>query len=147
MLLRQVTQEVIMHHKFCLIDRNTSINGSYNYSLNASTNNVENVTISDESTIYSQFLTEFERLKHNIDNQLAINKSESTQKQSKPIETKTIQPMSFIDDFSQQLHSLVYSATEIDTDIQKEKGYKVSKESKGNLDIFYTEFDEIKEKN
>ena len=30
----------IMHHKFCLIDNNITINGSYNYSINASNNNV-----------------------------------------------------------------------------------------------------------
>lgn len=52
----------IMHHKFCLIDDKISINGSYNYSLNASNNNVENIQISNDIAIYSQFLTEFERL-------------------------------------------------------------------------------------
>ena len=30
----------IMHHKFCLIDNKISINGSYNYSYNASNNTV-----------------------------------------------------------------------------------------------------------
>jgi phosphatidylserine/phosphatidylglycerophosphate/cardiolipin synthase-like enzyme len=33
----------MMHHKFCLIDSKISINGSYNYSYNASNNNVENI--------------------------------------------------------------------------------------------------------
>ncbi len=35
----------IMHHKFCLIDNKISINGSYNYSINASNNNVENIQV------------------------------------------------------------------------------------------------------
>src|SRR5688572_4655315 len=55
----------IMHHKFCLIDNKISINGSYNYSYNASNNNVENIHVSDDSAIYSQLLSEFERLKYN----------------------------------------------------------------------------------
>lgn len=49
----------MMHHKFCLIDQKITINGSYNYSYNASNNNVENIQISDDPTTYRQFFSEF----------------------------------------------------------------------------------------
>ncbi len=132
----------IMHHKFCLIDSKISINGSYNYSLNASNNNVENIQISDDIGTYSQFFSEFERLKYNIDHNLSVN-------QTPPIpETKIqqVQPVNIIDTFSQRLHDLVYSAAQIDTDKYKESGYITSKESQGNIDIFRTEFNNIKER-
>lgn len=132
----------IMHHKFCLIDNKISINGSYNYSLNASTNNVENIQVSDDIAIYSKFLSEFERLKFNIDNCIAVNETASIP------ETKIqqVQPINIIDTFSQQLHSLVYSATQIDTEKFKEYGYDTSKESQGNIDIFRAEYNNIKER-
>ncbi|WP_316738084.1 phospholipase D-like domain-containing protein [Pedobacter aquatilis] len=63
----------MMHHKFCLIDNNISINGSYNYSYNASNNNVENIHVSNDLNIYKQFYSEFERLKYNIDHQIDVN--------------------------------------------------------------------------
>lgn len=131
----------IMHHKFCLIDNKISINGSYNYSLNASNNNVENIQVSDDINSYSQFLSEFERLKYNIDNRIAVNE-QSIIPETKIPET---QPMNIIDTFSKQLHSLVYSAAQIDTEKYKSKGYQTSKENKGNLDIFRTEYNTIKE--
>ncbi|GAA4317714.1 phospholipase D-like domain-containing protein [Flaviaesturariibacter amylovorans] len=132
----------IMHHKFCLIDNRISINGSYNYSLNASNNNVENIQVSDDLKTYSQFLSEFERLKYNIDNRIAVN--EDTQK---PVsESQQAQKVNIIDVFSKQLHSLVYSAAQIDTAKYKENGYNTSKASGGNVDIFRTEYDSIKEK-
>jgi hypothetical protein len=132
----------IMHHKFCLIDDSISINGSYNYSLNASNNNVENIQISDDTTTYSQFLLEFERLRYNIDHNISVN-------QAVPVsETKIRQvwPINAIDTFSQQLHNLVYSAAQIDTEKYKENGYNTSKESQGNIDIFRTEYNNIKER-
>jgi hypothetical protein len=131
----------IMHHKFCLIDNKTSINGSYNYSLNASNNNVENIQVSTDFAMYSQFLSEFERLKYNIDHQIAVSE------QTIMTETKTpeTQPMNIIDTFSKQLHSLVYSAAQIDTEKYRADGYEKSKENKGNIDIFRTEYNTIKE--
>lgn len=134
----------IMHHKFCLIDNKISINGSYNYSLNASTNNVENVQVSDNTNIYDQFLSEFERLRYNIDHQIAVNE-QAVIAENRIQETKT-QPINIIDTFSKQLHSLVYSAAQIDTEKYNLEGYETSKESKGNLDIFRTEYNSIKEK-
>ena len=132
----------IMHHKFCLIDSKTSINGSYNYSLNASNNNVENIQVSDNVAIYSQFLTEFERLKYNIDNKIAVSEQSIMQENKIP----EAQPMNIIDTFSKQLHSLVYSAAQIDTEKYKVDGYEKSKENLGNIDIFRTEYNTIKER-
>jgi hypothetical protein len=132
----------IMHHKFCLIDSKISINGSYNYSLNASNNNVENIQIADDTAIYSQFLSEFERLKYNIDNRIDVNETTPF-----PVtKIQKVQPINIIDTFSQQLHSLVYSAAQIDTKKYKENGYETSKESGGNIDIFRTEYNNIKER-
>lgn len=131
----------IMHHKFCLIDNKISINGSYNYSLNASTNNVENIQVSDDVAVYNQFLSEFDRLKYNIDNHIAVNE-QAVIPQNKVSEP---QQMNIIDTFSKQLHSLVYSAAQIDTEKYKSNGYETSKDNKGNLDIFRTEYNTIKE--
>ena len=132
----------IMHHKFCLIDHKITINGSYNYSLNASNNNVENIQVSDDLSTYNQFLSEFERLKYNIDNQIAVNDTIKTI----DIKAQQSQPKNLIDTFSKQLHDLVYSAAQIDTEEYKTNGYEKSKESKGHIDIFRTEYNNIKEK-
>jgi hypothetical protein len=132
----------MMHHKFCLIDNKISINGSYNYSLNASNNNVENIQVSDDIITYTQFFSEFERLKYNIDHELNVNDT------TPMLETKIEQPQSIniIDIFYQQLHDLVYSASQIDTEKYKESGYMNSRESQGNIDIFRTQYKTIKEK-
>lgn len=132
----------IMHHKFCLIDNRISINGSYNYSLNASTNNVENIQVSDDYSTYSQFLSEFERLKFNIDNNVSVNEAPLLP----DTEMLSTRPINLIDAFSQQLHNLVYSAAQIETEQFKESGYSASRGSQGNIDIFRTECNNIKER-
>jgi hypothetical protein len=131
----------IMHHKFCLIDGKISINGSYNYSYNASNNNVENIHVSDDPSIYSQLLLEFERLKYNIDNNIAVNAV--VQETEKKIEL--VKQTNAIDTFSQQLHNLVYSAAQINTDEYQKQGFENSKDSSGNIHIFGVEYGNIKE--
>jgi hypothetical protein len=132
----------IMHHKFCLIDNKTSINGSYNYSLNASTNNVENIQVSDDLSTYNQFDSEFERLKFKIENQIDVAKSNN----KSLAEVESIQPKNIIDTFFKQLKDLVYSAVQIDDNDYNQKGYNDSKNNKGNIDIFKTEYNNIKQK-
>jgi hypothetical protein len=131
----------IMHHKFCLIDNKISINGSYNYSYNASNNNVENIHVSDDPSIYSQLYSEFERLKYNIDHNIAVN-AVIQEPEKKP---EPVRQTNAIDTFSQQLHNLVYSAAQINTDEYHKQGYDTSKESSGNTDIFRVEYGNIKE--
>lgn len=132
----------IMHHKFCLIDNNISINGSYNYSINASNNNIENIQVSDDIRIYSQFLTEFERLRYNIDNNIGVNTPPPNPVQQIPVQ----QPLNIVETFSQHLHNLVYSASQVSTDEYKKKGYELSKENQGSIHIYKAEYNNIKEK-
>lgn len=51
-----------MHHKFCIIDTNVIISGSYNWTYYAETRNLENVIISTDSNTIDSFAKEFSRL-------------------------------------------------------------------------------------
>jgi hypothetical protein len=130
----------IMHHKFCLVDERISINGSYNYSYNASNNNVENIHVSDNEEVYGQLMAEFERIKYNIDHNIAVNLTSTLPENSTPVK-----PINVIEAFSQQLQNLIYSSAEINADEYKKQGYLKSKENSGNIDIFRTEYNNIKE--
>lgn len=130
----------MMHHKFCLIDNTLTINGSYNYSYNASNNNVENIHISDDFPTYKQFLAEFEKLKYNIDNNIPVYITTQTTKKLEPIQSTDP-----VDSFALQLHNLVYLSAEIDTEEYKMKGYEKSNESLGSVEIFTAEYNNIKE--
>ncbi len=133
----------LMHHKFCLIDNKITINGSYNYSYNASNNNVENIHVTDDFSVYSQFYSEFERLKYNIDNNISVNTIPDNNNNNNNMELNN-QP-SHLDSFSQQLYNLVYLSTQINTEDYKKMGYEKSKESNGSIEIFKAEYSNIKE--
>lgn len=51
-----------MHHKFCIIDQETVITGSYNWTKSAAERNFENVLINNERQIISSFQSEFKEL-------------------------------------------------------------------------------------
>jgi len=130
----------MMHHKFCLIDNKLTINGSYNYSYNASNNNVENIHLSDDLATYKQFLAEFDKLKYNIDNNIPVYITTQT-----PKILEINQSADPIESFAQQLHNLVYLSAEINTNEYKVKGFEKSNESFGSVAIFTAEYNNIKE--
>jgi hypothetical protein len=135
----------MMHHKFCLIDNGISINGSYNYSYNASNNNVENIQVSDDPNTYRQLFAEFERLKYNIDHQIDVNINSANPMEQVITKTKAVQPINTADSFSQQLSNLIYATANINTESYRTQGYENSKDSAGNIEIFSTNYGEIKE--
>jgi hypothetical protein len=135
----------MMHHKFCLIDNKISINGSYNYSYNASNNNVENIHVSDDIKTYRQLLAEFERLKYNIDHEIDVNINTSNPMEQVITKTKSVEPISTVASFSQQLSNLIYVTANINTENYRKQGYEDSKNSSGNIEIFYANYSEIKE--
>lgn len=54
--------EILMHNKFCIIDKSTILNGSYNWTRKASSN-LENLTITQDTFAANKFLQQFELLK------------------------------------------------------------------------------------
>lgn len=52
----------IMHNKFCVIDNQVVINGSYNWSSNAEFRNDENISINRDNNLASDFSVEYRRL-------------------------------------------------------------------------------------
>jgi phosphatidylserine/phosphatidylglycerophosphate/cardiolipin synthase-like enzyme len=51
-----------MHHKFCIIDEETVINGSYNWTRSAADRNYENILIDTNPQVTKRFLGEFDKL-------------------------------------------------------------------------------------
>jgi phosphatidylserine/phosphatidylglycerophosphate/cardiolipin synthase-like enzyme len=51
-----------MHHKVIIIDGQTVLTGSYNFSASAETRNDENTLVIHNSRIADQYLDEFERV-------------------------------------------------------------------------------------
>eukprot|EP00475_Leptophrys_vorax_P028217 TRINITY_DN4072_c0_g1_i3.p2 TRINITY_DN4072_c0_g1~~TRINITY_DN4072_c0_g1_i3.p2 ORF type:complete len:124 (+),score=42.41 TRINITY_DN4072_c0_g1_i3:738-1109(+) len=51
-----------MHNKFCVIDGALILNGSYNWTVSASTNNRENIMITNNEVFVRNFHEEFQRM-------------------------------------------------------------------------------------
>ena len=51
-----------MHHKFMVVDGQTVLTGSYNWTRSAETRNEENLVVLDDPILAGQFSDEFERL-------------------------------------------------------------------------------------
>ena len=51
-----------MHHKFALIDGNTALTGSYNWTRSAADDNFENILVTDEPKVVKPYQREFDRL-------------------------------------------------------------------------------------
>jgi cardiolipin hydrolase len=51
-----------MHHKFVIVDGKILVNGSFNWTRNAFTNNQENVIITNNVKMVTAFQAEFEKL-------------------------------------------------------------------------------------
>lgn len=70
-------QTELMHNKFCVIDNNVVINGSYNWSYKAESN-FENVVITiGDTTLAQQFITEFYNIRNRYFPQAAKEKEEA----------------------------------------------------------------------
>ena len=54
--------EKFMHNKFCIVDNNIVITGSYNWTYYAEVRNLENIVITDESLLVCQYQAQFDIL-------------------------------------------------------------------------------------
>jgi len=56
------SRDVLMHNKFCIIDKQTVLNGSFNWTRKASSN-LENLTVIKDKATCEKFITQFKSLK------------------------------------------------------------------------------------
>ncbi len=52
----------LIHHKFCIIDDRTVIDGSYNWTIGAETNNDENIVVIENGKVIDTFIKTFKKL-------------------------------------------------------------------------------------
>ena len=55
-----------MHHKFCIIDEKLVITGSYNWTVNAKSNNGENIHVVTDKESIKKYIDKFNRLKNDV---------------------------------------------------------------------------------
>lgn len=60
------TKEKNMHNKFCVIDKNLAITGSYNWTYYAEKRNWENIIVCKDESIIYQYENEFEEIKKSL---------------------------------------------------------------------------------
>ena len=67
--------ENMVHHKFCIIDNEKVITGSYNWTYYAENRNWENIVILSNEELVDGYISEFERIKEHHKNVVSISKS------------------------------------------------------------------------
>ena len=55
-----------MHHKFCIIDGETLITGSYNWTNYAESRNLENIVVTDDSSLIDGYMVCFNKMKKDL---------------------------------------------------------------------------------
>jgi hypothetical protein len=134
----------MMHQKFCIIDKKTLINGSFNWTVNASKNNQENIVITKENPILiNKFLEQFDIIKsqiqilnHKEPALVSLNQKPAiTQEKDKANEVET-------DDWGGDLF-INSSVGDSDKDVIQERGFKVAKENNGNAGVIPKHLDTV----
>ncbi|UYV62369.1 PLD6 [Cordylochernes scorpioides] len=59
---KQVSEKVLLHHKFAIVDGKTFLGGSYNWSLAAATSNFENLIITTDVSVVKPYQNQFNNL-------------------------------------------------------------------------------------
>lgn len=120
----------MMHQKYCIVDERIVINGSFNWTVNAKTNNSENAIVTTEKTIVQALLKNFTELTTQ-----RVYQEERRELHSANDEFETERPDEVA--FIEYLDGLVTKL--IDDFDHKElfdEGYEESKKSNGNPNLF-----------
>lgn len=56
-----------MHHKFCVVDGKVLVSGSYNWTNYAESRNLENIIVTDDSSLIEDYIKCFNKMKENLE--------------------------------------------------------------------------------
>ena len=148
----------IMNQKYCVIDRQIAIHGSYNWTINAKKSNHESVIITNHQQTVDELVKNFENIKQRLkeiselglDDAKAIKahfKSSEVLEETEPVESKR-SSVEVIDqrkrDYEQILDTMIaaevshYNRSEIAA-----QGYELAKTTNGDYQILGNAFDSV----
>lgn len=145
----------MMHQKFCVVDKRLAISGSYNWSINARTNNHESVIITNYEKTVTELLEVFKNIKERairlsagetLDEILKSENIEPAPKISIPetkVESQSILEQT-IQDFKDVLDTLIEAEVgNFDKQLLKETGYLRASENNGDHQILPQAMDSV----
>lgn len=132
-----------MHDKFCIIDEEVLISGSYNWSKNARTENHENVIVTPIKETINEFNEKFNKLFAGSTSYTSENVEELNLTTDEVLQEINTQE-SFTREFEKVLDEMIYSSVvEYDRDSLQEKGYERSAKCLGDANIITNEMDTV----
>lgn len=138
----------MMHQKYCIVDDSTAIIGSYNWTINAKTNNKEGVVLTSDKGTVLQMIENFNLF--NTNQKTLGNNSEKLNLMKKSNqETIKMEIMKDQGSEGNELKSLFNHIIEseikdVDLNVIKAKGKDACKETIGGLDTFLVYLDNLK---
>jgi len=146
----------MMHQKFCVIDKKLAISGSYNWTVNAKTNNHETVIVTSYEKTVNELIDTFNNIKSRsirlsqgeaLDQILKSEKIEKAMVVTDPI-GNTHQPQSIqeqsIKEFKSVLDSIIAAEVgNFDKELLRQNGYTRSKDNNGDHQVLPQAMDSV----
>lgn len=124
----------LMHHKFCIVDKNLLLHGSYNYTYNALNNNEESLNITDSFNLVSEYLNIFDTLKKD----LQLDKSMETNQ----LNVQVNDDSNYLEKFTDTLKNHISQIFDnFNADELSKEGNNLSRESDGSEAVFINYLD------
>lgn len=121
-----------MHHKFCIVDEELVITGSYNWTVNAKSNNGENIHVVTDADSIRKYINKFQRLKNDVLGIPNPEIEEESQTQSE-IERKTNK---IEEDFEEEWDIYLNSnVVKYDKDLLLNQGKSSAENTHGNSEV------------
>lgn len=130
-----------MHHKFCIVDDNKLLQGSYNWSKNAKYSNHETLTVSDSKELVQQFKVIFEDL---LGNASAYDIEHLEEDGEATNGTDAAAGLSQKGNFEKFIEEIIFSEVfDYDREKLKNDGFDRSENSSGDHNIIRYELDSV----
>ncbi|TRO66945.1 phospholipase D-like domain-containing protein [Christiangramia sabulilitoris] len=130
-----------MHHKFCIVDNKLVITGSYNWTVNAKSNNGENIHIVTDEGSINQYIEKFKDLKNQILG-IPVEKTEvASEPEQSEIEKKTSE---IEEDFAEEWNIYLNSkVSNYDKASLEKEGKTAAENTHGNPDVISNKMNKI----
>lgn len=136
----------MMHQKFCVIDKKIALHGSYNWSVNAKTNNHESIIATTHKESVDSLIATF----YSIKTKVSENRIESSSSAARIINSEKIKgvpieiPLKEKSEYEKVLDSMIAAEVgSFDRKMLREQGYERSKSNNGDHQVLNKALDTV----